>query len=363
MVAAARHDVILKELELRGSLQITQLAARLTVAPMTLRRDLAQLESRGLLVRVHGGAVSLAVAAQQDEAAANRSRPHRPVATIGMITPSASYYFPEVIRGASDAARELNCRLVLGVTNYSAREELRQAERLLAGGGVDALLITPALGLTEGSALHELLVDAAIPVVVVERAVDDRSGGRLDSVRSDHSFGATLAVRHLAELGHRRIALAVRESPTTPWLREGYERALAKLGLDDGRLVWELPTPGAGDDGATLALQGFLDASVAAGITGVLVLGDVDAVALVDLAVQRGIRVPEDLAIVAYDDEIAGFASVPLTAIAPPKRELGDAALRLCVERIRQGGGGSRAVTRLALLPTLRERESTRLRG
>lgn len=363
MVAAARHDVILKELELRGSLQITQLAARLTVAPMTLRRDLAQLESRGLLVRVHGGAVSLAVAAQQDEAAANRSRPHRPVATIGMITPSASYYFPEVIRGASDAARELNCRLVLGVTNYSAREELRQAERLLAGGGVDALLITPALGLIEGSALHEMLVDAAIPVVVVERAVDDRSGGRLDSVRSDHSYGASLAVRHLAELGHRSIALATRESPTTRWLKEGYDHTLSRLGLADGRLHWELPTPDAGDDGTVAVLQRFLDACVAGGVTGALVLGDVDAVALVDLALQRGIRVPEDFAVVAYDDEVAAFASVPLTAVAPPKRGLGDAALRLCVDRIRQSAGEGRAVTRLALLPTLLERESTRIRA
>lgn len=363
MVAAARHDAILRELELRGSLQIAQLATRLAVAPMTLRRDLAQLEERGLLVRVHGGAVSRAVAAQQDAAVTNAVRPHRPIATIGMITPSASYYFPAVIRGASDAARELNCRLVLGITNYSEREEFRQAERLITGGGVDALMITPAAGLVEGSPLHELLVEATIPVVVVERAVDERGGGRLQSVRSDHSYGATLAIRHLAELGHTRVALAVRKSPTTAGLIDGYERTMAKLGLSDGRLTWDLPSPESGDDATTDVIERFLDACIANAMTAALVLGDVDAIALVDLAAQRGIRVPDDLAVVAYDDEVAVFASVPLTTIAPPKRDLGDAALRLCVDRLRHADAESLPVTRLAMLPTLIERESSRIRA
>src|SRR6478752_5621752 len=116
---------------------------------MTLRRDLAELESRGLLVRVHGGAVSTAVAKQQERASGSAgAMARRPVATIGMIAPTANYYFPQVIRGASDAARELNCRLVLGTTNYSEREELRQAERLIASG-VDGLMITPHGGLVE----------------------------------------------------------------------------------------------------------------------------------------------------------------------------------------------------------------------
>lgn len=359
MIAAARHDAVLRELELRGSVQISRLAAQLRVAPMTLRRDLAQLEERGLLVRVHGGAISLAVASQQD--ASHDSTPRRrPMATIGMITPSASYYFPGVIRGASDAARELNCRLVLGVTNYSEREEVRQAERLINGGGVDAIMITPAIRLAEGSPLNDLLVRAAMPIVVVERAVDEREGGRLDSVRSDHAYGATIAVQHLAELGHRRIALAVRESPTTPGLIDGYERTMDRLGFADGRLHWRLPSPESGDDATTDVLERFLDACTASGITGALVLGDVDAIALIDLAQHRGIHIPDDFAVVAYDDEVAGYASVPLTAVSPAKRELGDAAMRLCIERLRHGPDESRAVTRLAILPKLIERDSTR---
>ncbi len=135
MVAGARHDAILRELELRGSLSNAAFASRLGVSAMTLRRDLLELERRGLIVRVHGGAMSRSVAQQQAHESAERGgAASRPVATIGMIVPTTNYYFPEVIRGASQAARELNCRLVVGATNYSPAEELRQAQRLIAGG-------------------------------------------------------------------------------------------------------------------------------------------------------------------------------------------------------------------------------------
>ncbi|MGX5696612.1 substrate-binding domain-containing protein [Agromyces soli] len=360
MFAPGRHDAIMRELELRGSLEITPFAAKLGASTMTLRRDLAELEAKGLLVRVHGGAVSRAVAAQRERSADGRGAARRPVATIGMITPSASYYYPEVIRGARDAARELNCRIVLGTTNYSEREELRQAQRLLAGG-VDALMITPSRIRIEGTELHELLVDAPVPVVVVERAVDERTGGRLECVRSDHAYGAELAVRHLAELGHERIALAARESPTTPWLVDGFERATARLG-DDPVLHRTLPSPDAGDDRSVEAVGAFLDECLAGGYTAALILSDVDAVAFTDLAAERGVRVPEDFAVVAYDDEIAALAQVPLTAVAPPKRDLGYAALRLCLDRIKQSDASGRAVTRTAMLPELIERDSTRPR-
>ena len=362
MVAAARHDAILRELELRGSLSVATLSARLDVSAMTMRRDLAELESRGLLVRVHGGAVSNAVARQQEQATDRAgSRRQRPVATIGMIAPSATYYYPQVIRGASDAARELNCRLVLGTTNYSEREELRQAERLIAGG-VDALMMTPRSILVEGTALHSLLTEATIPVVVIERAIDERGSGRLEWVRSDHAYGAELAVRHLAELGHERIALAARDTPTTAALCEGYERTMTRLGQQDGMLQRILSTPGVGEDVTIEEIGRFLDDCVDRGVTAALVLGDVDAMAFADLATERGIRIPEDFALVAYDDEFSALAAVPLTAVAPPKHDLGYSALRLCVDHLRQAERTTLAVTRMTLLPTLIERESTRAR-
>lgn len=359
MHAAGRRDAILRELELRGSLQTSSLAARLGVTTMTLWRDLVSLEERGLLTRVHGGAVSLAVAQQQSSEAPSGRTLSRPVATIGMIVPTTRYYYPEVIRGASQAARELNCRLVVGATGYSPQEELRQATRLISAG-VDALMITPHDAIQEAGPLQELLERASLPVVMVERSVEDAVAGRLEWVRTDHAYGAEIAVRHLAENGHSRIAIAARRTATTRGLSSGYERAMDSIGArPDWRLQRVLShAPSAG--GVVLPeLEALLDDCLRSGITAAVLLGDADAMAFTELALERGLRIPEQFAVIAYDDDVAGFAAVPLTAVAPPKHELGHAALRLCVDRLRQQEGASSTVVRMSLLPALRVREST----
>ncbi|MCD2442961.1 LacI family transcriptional regulator [Agromyces sp. SYSU K20354] len=275
-----------------------------------------------------------------------------------MIVPTANYYFPEVIRGASQAARELNCRLVVGATNYSPEEELRQAERLIAAG-VDALMITPHDAMRDASPLQEVLAAARIPVVLVERTVDDRIAGRLEWVRSDHAYGAELAVRHLVAQGHRRIALGARQSATAAGLDEGYERVMAGLGAEGHRLRRVLSTPLVGENVAASQLSAFLDDCLIDGVTAAVVLGDADAMAFTDLVLERGIRIPEEFAVVAYDDEISELAAVPLTAVAPPKHELGHAALRLCFDRLRQAEGTPHTIVRMILLPALVVREST----
>ncbi|WP_431074804.1 substrate-binding domain-containing protein [Microbacterium phyllosphaerae] len=359
MPAAARHDAILRELEMRGSLSSTALAARLGVTTMTLWRDLVTLEERGLLVKVHGGAISPAVAQQQSRDAEQGAIRPRPVATIGMIVPTTQYYFPEVIRGASQAAHESNCRLVVGASNYSEQEELRQAERLIASG-VDALMITPQATMAQDSPLQRMLSGAALPVVMVERSVDDPLAGRLEWVRTDHAHGAEVAVRHLAEQGHLGIALAARPAATVAGLDAGYRRAMGTLDPAEARaLRRDLSHPQLGDDANIVELSAFLDDCLAEGITAAILLGDADAMAFLDLVLERGLRVPQDFAVVAYDDEVAGFAAVPLTAVAPPKHELGHAALRLCVDRLKQQSGASHTSVRMALLPALVVREST----
>ncbi len=360
MTAAARHDAILRELELRGSLSSTPYAARLGITPMTLWRDLVALEERELLVRVHGGAVSLEVAQQQSRGARDAvgARP-RPVATIGMIVPTTQYYFPEVIRGASQAAHESNCRLVVGASNYSPQEEFRQAERLIASG-VDALMITPHDTLAGDSPLQRMLAEVGVPVVMVERSVEDRHAGRLEWVRTDHAHGADVAVRHLAEQGHTGIVLAARPAATAAGLDAGFGRAMAAMDpVSAVALRRELSDPQLGDNANIAELDDLLDDCIAQGVTAAILLGDADAMAFLDLVLERGLRVPDDFAVVAYDDEVAAFATVPLTAVAPPKHELGHAALRLCVDRLKQATGATHTPVRMALLPALVVRDSS----
>jgi DNA-binding LacI/PurR family transcriptional regulator len=92
-----------------------------------------------------------------------------------------------------------------------------------------------------------------------------------------------------------------------------------------------------------------------AGLDAALVHTDEDALRLLQALHQRGLRVPDDLALVAYDDEVAALADVPLTAVAPPKRELGEAAVSVLLDRVRSGRGIHR---HLDLLPSLRVRVS-----
>jgi len=82
----------------------------------------------------------------------------------------------------------------------------------------------------------------------------------------------------------------------------------------------------------------------------------VDAIQVVQRLAELGVRVPEDLALIAYDDEVAALADTPLTAVAPPKREVGRHATELLVERLSQGADAPRQ--HLTLLPRLRVRDS-----
>lgn len=352
-----RHDAILDALQSRASVRTEELAAELGVSGMTVRRDLRALEERGLLRRVHGGAVPA-------KAFPGRRGPGggaRPRATIGMVTPSGSYYYAPVIAGAKRAARDLGCRLVLGVSDYTEEVELHQVRRLL-DLGVDGLLVTPSRPLGESDQLRSTLVKARVPIVVVERDLgEDLDVGALESVRSDHAYGARLAVRHLVELGHTSIGLAVRDTPTAPWVREGFRSAAAECGLTPDNTFEHAITRGTGGDSPGRdSLEELLDLCARTDTHALLVLTDMDAIALLDLAAYRGLRVPDDLAIVAYDDEVASLASTPLTAVAPAKHDLGHLAFSMCFERIgADAAAEAPSRGRIHLLPALNVREST----
>lgn len=359
MMSKKRQELILKQLASSGSLNVTEFAAKVGITGMTVRRDLALLEAEGLLSRVHGGAVPAAASARADRRGRSAARP--PLATIGMVAPSAAYYFPGIIRGAEAAAQEMGVRLVLGVSKYSPSEECLQIQRLLASG-VDGLLVTPSMESLAGTPTLDLLAAAEVPIVVVERLIDDvLDSGRLESVRSDHARGAELAVNHLLALGHRNIALCARDSsPTTTPIGEGYRLALQKAGLahDAGRIRTLTPHP-SNPEALRTQIDTILDWLAEEGVTAAIVHNDEDALMFADSCTARNLRIPEDLALVAYDDEVASLGAVSLTAVAPPKFDVGYQALQMCLNRIGSRQGVSPALKRLNLSPTLVVREST----
>lgn len=350
MLPSERHQAILREIELRGGLTVTDFASRFRVSAMTIRRDLLELENEGVLERVHGGAVRRR--APRDKGI---------IATIGFIVPSARYYFPGIIAGAKIAAAEVNARLVLGISDYSAETERHQIRRLLERG-VDGLVVTPSDSYRRDPATYRLLAEAEPPTIVMERSLIDAPADiLLGAVRTDHAHGAKVAMRHLVDVGRSRIALGVRHGPTAEPLSDGYRRALADLlpGAEPIELEIARVERSAAEQRASLSAA--VDACIAQDLDGLVVLPDEAAISLVDLAVDRGLRVPDDLAVVAYDDEVASLAEVPITAVAPPKADVGAIAVRTCFERITRGERviGGPAHARIDLLPTLTVRGSS----
>lgn len=322
----ARHEHLLRELELRGSIRASAIATELGVTEVTIRRDIIQLERSGHLARVHGGAIS----------AEATTRPDPARTLIGLVLPGSGSHFPDVVRGAGDAATTLHARLMVASTNYRAMTERRQIGQLVEVG-VSGLIIAPTLHGRSRESLVDMLASVPVPVVLLERSLGWSNGlADFDWVRTDHARGTLLALEHLVDLGHRRIALALLDrTPTAPSIREGYARACAQLQLEP-LPVRSLPKDDGGlEDPADAALADLLTDCLAHEVHAVLVHTDHYAARLVEIAIDQGLRIPEDLSVIAYDDEFAQHCLVPLTAVAPPGREIGRLALRSLFDRLR----------------------------
>lgn len=345
----ARREHLLRELELRGSVRASVVAAELGVTEVTIRRDIIAMDRDGLLARVHGGAISI-------------DAPPAPTAArglIGLVLPGSGSHFPDVVRGAEFSPEGRRTRLVLASTGYRTGVEKRQIERLV-GLGVEGMIIAPSL---QDRSLEELVAALAtipVPIVLVERNLEGSMElSRYDWVRTDQVRGAVLALEHLSGLGHRRVGLALLDrTPAAPSIREGYRQALTRYELEAAP-VSSLPKDDGGtDDPADRALREFLDECLESGVRAALVHTDHYASRLVEIALDLGVSVPGDFAVVAYDDEFAELAIVPLTAVSPPGREIGRLAMQTLFDRIRSEEPDSMPPRHIQLVPQLRVRES-----
>lgn len=349
----ARHEHILRQIELHGTVSATDVAQEFGVSPMTIRRDMDELEEAGRLVRVHGGAIAASAPPLPQSARTN----------IGVVVPGTIGHFPMILRGMDIAAHTLRARLVLATSQYHPEVERRQAERLVEAG-VKGLVLAPTLREQTEDELAEWVRNLGVPVLFLERRLDSIALATFDSARSDHERGARIAVEHLYGLGHERVGLAVLgHTATAPLVREGHGQAVRQFGLHAAPFRALPRREGFDDGGMDRELSTFIDECIASGTRAALVHTDVEAARIVELAVDRGLAVPDDLALVAYDDNSAAFALVPLTAVTAPRQDLGGEALRIIMQRISETDDAQRSPRHLALLPRLTVRESSGATG
>ncbi|WP_328697718.1 substrate-binding domain-containing protein [Streptomyces sp. NBC_00342] len=355
MLANERREAILRAVERQGSITVKVLAEEMGVSAVTLRQDVRELAGQGLLNRVHGGATALAPdvpVSAPVEASAPAPAPAGEKYAVGLVVPPGGYYYAEVIRGVQNAARARGVRVVLAVSGESLAENQEQVRQLVAGG-INSLLLMLHPGLRPLEEAEQWLSTLDVPAVLVERRAGIQAG-RLEQVASDHAYGAALAVRHLTGLGHDKVALVARiESPNTALLSAGHGDAVKAMGLTPGP---EFLISTTGDAvPADARFEEVVRAVESGEVRAALVHNDIDAIALVGILRARGMRVPEDLAVVTYDDEVAELSDVPLTAVAPPKQAVGSWALDLAVRRL---SDPATPLAEILLRPELRVRAS-----
>jgi LacI family transcriptional regulator len=249
-------------------------------------------------------------------------RSHR-TNVLGILVAEFEPFSTELLKGASRAAADTDYQLLAysgGTRDAKAGWERRSLARL-SGTLIDgAILVTPTVVQTP-QGFHVV-------------AVDPHAGPTgMPTVDSDNFEGAVVATQHLLTLGHRRIGfLGGRADLESARQREvGFRHAMAKAGVKvDERLVG---VGGYRQDTAEAPARELLGRPKRP--TAVFAANDLSAIATMEVALGLGLRVPEDLSIIGFDNvPESALAAVPLTTITQPLQRMGFEALRLLIDLI-----------------------------
>jgi len=270
--------------------------------------------------------------------------------TVGMLVPDLTNpLFPPIVRGLEDRLREAGWTLVLANTDNDDEKE-RSLLRTMTTRRVDGLVLATA---RRSYPLLAEIESSGLPTVLVNRTTDEPT---VSAVLGDDHSGIGQAVRHLASLGHTDIAFVggtqevstglVRYHSFVSWMRS------AGLDADPGRIVfarWFREDLGAD----------AFEELIGRGVEFTAVVCGNDLIALGGYSVLRahGLRCPEDVSIIGYNDTpFNDKFSPPLTSLRLPHYEIGHRAADLLVEAIEQPGGPPADVR---LKPELMVRGST----
>ena len=273
--------------------------------------------------------------------------------TLGMLTPNSSNpYFAEIVRVVEDRCFAAGYTLILCNTEDEPPRQ-RVYLKVMAERRIDGLIVVST---GDDEALVSQLRGLPMPTVLLDREIDDPG---CDLVETAHMDGGLLAVRHLLSLGHRRIACIGGPDFVTAGEQRiaGWRAALADAGAaaEGDTLLWR---GGFTSQGGYEAMQAILRLEHGSPRpTAVFVCNDLMAIGALRAVHESGLRVPDDISIVGFDDiELSAYTSPPLTTVAQPKDDIGALAVEMLLERV----SGRRLEARKVMLqPTLHVRAST----
>lgn len=245
---------------------------------------------------------------------------------IGMVIPELiSPYFLEIARSAAESASTEKLDLGLFTTSRNAQREQERVSMLSSGLTDGIIIVVP----TDTARNISTLERCRVPVVII-----NHFGVKTDlpSIRADSYQGASAAIKHLLELGHRRIGFvtgAVESSQAAERLRS-YRDTLGEMGLLNESLI---TTGNFTQAGGFLAAQDLLDHPNPP--TAIFAASDLTAFGVMDAIKDRGLRIPNDMSVVGFDNIAAASQAHPaLTTVAHPIHNMTQAAIGLLVNAL-----------------------------
>ncbi len=247
---------------------------------------------------------------------------------IGVIIPDISNpFFSDIVKSLANELRKKGYNFIL----YDSDEDIN-----IESAGVKSLLEKRVDGLIIASVGQDFLHiqkvrDADIPVVVVDRCFDDLD---IDSVSVDNVKGSLLAVNHLINEGHKRIAFiqGLLGTYANKTRLEGYKQALQTAGIpiDDQLIV--------GDD--FRSFNGYLNTKSLLNLsnppTAIFTAGDLIALGTLEACKEMNISIPYDLSLITFDDPVfASYLSPALTAVEQPRLKIAEIAVAMLYSRIK----------------------------
>jgi LacI family repressor for deo operon, udp, cdd, tsx, nupC, and nupG len=320
----------------RGSYNIREVAqaAKVSVATVSRTLQMPDVVAPHTRSRVQAAIERLGYTPNAQARMLRTARTHVIVALVPDIS---NPFFAEVIRGIEQVAHDNGYSVLLGDTQNSRVREKAYAE-LLATKQADGLItLLPHLPPVSKSG-------PLLPIVNACEYVKDKA---ITSVYVDNVAAAREAVEYLLTLGHREIAFVTgpMNSPISIDRDQGYEQALQLAGIKRDRKLTAV-----GDFSVEAGVRA-VDTLLAREqrFTAVFCSNDEMAIGAMRAIKSKGLRVPEDVSVVGFDDiRFARYMDPPLTTVAQPKGELGREAMSMLIEMLR----GIDVPARKRILPT-----------
>ena len=337
---------------------ITDLAKTLGLSPSTISRALSDHDdvSEATKARVRQLADELHYQPNQLAAALRRGRSN----TLGVLVPHITgHFFPQVVHGIATEAAKLGFNVMICQSNEDSRQEQKNID-LLMNSQVEGILVSLATT-THDFGHFEAVRQQNIPLVFFDRVVEDFSGSNVSAVVIDDYQGAYQVVTHLIEQGCTRIAhfsgplhLSIHKNR-----HQGYRDALQAHGLplNEELIVFcEMS-----QKGGTQAMRQLL--KLPQRPDGVFSSNDLAAIGAIQTVKSQRLRVPQDVAIVGFSNEMFAMLTEPmLSSVDQRCEQMGKTAVQLLQKMLKSGPNRVGPPKPIVLKPKLLVRESSQRR-